>query len=60
MDVELNLDLFRWMNFDSNSDWNDEVGGRCEDSLKVSDLGRMSSFSEGKTFEIDERLIYKV
>ena len=44
MDVELNLEFFRWVNFDLNADLNEEVGGRYEDSLEVSELGRMSSF----------------
>ena len=29
------------MNFDSNSGSNDEVGSRCKDKLKVSELGRL-------------------
>ena len=52
-DVEWNLDFFRWVNFDSNADWNDEVDGGYEDRLEFSELGRMSSVSEGKTCETD-------
>ena len=48
MDVEFILRFFRWMNLDSNADLNDEVGAGCEYRLKVSELSRMSSVSEGK------------
>ena len=60
MDMELNLEFFRLMNFDSNADWNDEVGREREGRLQDSELGRMSSVLEGKTCEIDGNLISKV
>ena len=34
------------MNFDSNADANDGVGGRFEDKLKVSEIVRMSTVPE--------------
>ena len=58
--MELNLEFFRWVNFDSNEDWNDEVSGGWEDRLEVSELGRISSVSEGKKYEIDAFLGSKV
>ena len=48
MDVELNLEFIRWVSFGSNTDWNDEVNGECERMLENSDLGSISSASEGK------------
>ena len=54
--MELNLELFRWMKFDSNACLNDEMGGDCEDRLEGSKLGRISSDSEIKTCEIDRDL----
>ena len=60
MHVPLNPGLFRWMNLDSNSDWNDGVCVECEDRLEDSELVRISSVSEGKPCEIDEHLGSKV
>ena len=45
MTVEFNLEFFRWINFDSNVDWNDKVGSECEDSFEDSYLGKVSSVS---------------
>ena len=59
-DVELDLEFFRWVNIDSNAYWNDEVGGGCKDRIEFSELGRVSSVSEGKKYETDGNLSSEV
>ena len=59
-EVDLNTDFFRRVNFDSNEDWNDELNGGWEDNIEISELGRMSSVSEGKTFETHKDLGFEV
>ena len=63
MDVELNLEFFRWLNLDSQLVSNEHSDDACEDKLKVSDEKTSSSIleldSSAGSRQFDEPLVAK-
>ena len=55
-DVDSNLELFAWMNFDSNESSDTEMNDEQRDDLEVSELELLSSFSIEETDAMDETL----
>ena len=55
-DAYLNLEFFRWMNFESNKSSETEMEDEQRDELKASELELLSSSPIEETDEMDETL----